>query len=207
MSPAERTDAMFGTEHSRDDGGYADYDGAVHAFQWKLLGKAEILGQFLNEDPVRAVQNPKGEWAMDTQGKRVSVYGYETPGWKGAPWHLTNAIWVKRPVWIIEGRPMDPYYNYGKTIHYVDTESFLGYWKVIYDRAEKYWKTYLPGWVVAHSDDKKHNVALILAQAFDDRADHASSMDIADGTRLPYWCGAKYGYDQFTLSGFVKICK
>jgi len=44
-------------------------------------------------------------------------------------------IWVKRPVYIVEGFPKDPYYSYGKQLFYVDRENFAMYYKVIFDRA------------------------------------------------------------------------
>ena len=68
------------------------------------------------------------------------MFGYETPGWKGAPWAMTNAIWVKRPAWVIEAFPKDPYYSYGRQVIYADRENSILLYKVVYNRAGEYWK-------------------------------------------------------------------
>ena len=43
LTPAGRSDALFGSDFARDDGGYAAYDGKIGDVDWKILGEATIL--------------------------------------------------------------------------------------------------------------------------------------------------------------------
>ncbi len=76
MSPANRSDAMFGSDFARDDGGYVGYDGKIMDFDWKLLGTKEVLAPFLGLKPLRCVQNADGEWVPDPQGKTLVAFAY-----------------------------------------------------------------------------------------------------------------------------------
>jgi hypothetical protein len=87
---------------------------------------------------------------------------------------MTNVIWVKRPVWVLEAFPKDPYYSYGRQVIYADRENGLFHYKVVYNRAGEYWKLAFvdmsPGW----SSDGQHRYAVTAVQmAIDDKSDHA----------------------------------
>jgi hypothetical protein len=214
LSPVDRTDALFGCEFTSDDNGYANCDAKVNDYTWKFLGAGEALGGYVNEgNLIRTYQTPQLEWAMDTRGRQTVELAYEKPGWKGFPWAVTSVIYTKRPVFIIEGRPRDPYSNYGKVIHYIDAETFTGYWKVVYDRAGKYFKTMYSSWLYAESDDKKNHFSMILDTFYDERSDHATVLDFHEfrTPEIPYnfiMPGSKtLTIDQFTMSGFTKVCK
>jgi hypothetical protein len=62
-------------------------------------------------------------------------------GWQGAPWAPVDLVWTPRDVWIVEAIPKDDYYNYGRMLYYVDKQCYYGFYKEIYDRSGKYWKT------------------------------------------------------------------
>jgi hypothetical protein len=74
--------------------------------------------------------------------------------WTGAAWWPINLYLTRRPVWILELYPKDPYYAYGKQYLWIDQELFRGYYKEIYDRAGQYWKTILIGGGIALTRDK-----------------------------------------------------
>ena len=59
--------------------------------------------------------------------------GFQLPGWKGAPWCPTAEILIRRPQWIVEAVPRDPYYLYGKIILRFDKDLFLGSYSSKYD--------------------------------------------------------------------------
>jgi hypothetical protein len=209
MTPANRSDAMFGSDFARDDGAYLGYDGKIPDFEWKLLGKTETLGAFVTTSPMPTRKNVRGEWQIDIagRGKELVKFGYETEGWKGAPWMVTSVTWVKRPAYLIEMRSKDRYYNYGKTLLYVDAELWGGLWKVIWDRSDEHWKTMHLGWGTVESSDKSFltNV-LCLAMIVDERAQHATCVNYVNKDYV--WKNlANIQPDQFSLGGFMKICK
>ncbi len=207
MSPANRSDAMFGSDFARDDGGYVGYDGKIMDFDWKLLGTKEVLAPFLGLKPLRCVQNADGEWVPDPQGKTLVAFAYQDATSKEAPWQITSAVWVNRPVWVIEGKSLDPYYNYGRQVIYVDREVYTYYWKEIYDRSNAFWKLAWSAWYYLQSDDKRMSFNTVcLSVMLDERIQHATFID-SIGDTFPYVCNAKINPEQYSLAGFQKLCK
>lgn len=204
MTPAGRSDAMFGSDFARDDGSYGTYDGHVNNFKWKFLGEGEIIGGYIGTKPMTVTENKNGEWVFNVKKSGLIEWSHEKKGRSAAPWFVDNATWVKRPVWIIEGIPKDPYYNYGKQIIYVDKELNLGYWKVIYDRTGKYWKTLWTYWLMGQDVNKKVGWnAILMSNIVDERSQHATSVD----SSVQYIVGAKVDSNIFSLSGFTALCK
>lgn len=204
MTPAGRSDAMFGSDFARDDGGYGLYDGAIKNFKWKIIGEGEVIGGFIGAKPMTVLKNKDGEWEYDMKNKDLFQWSYKVKGGSAAPWFVESGVWTKRPVWIIEGIPKDQYYNYGKQIFYIDKELNIGYWKVIYDRTGKYWKTLWAMWGMAQDTQKTSSWNAILHfNIVDERAQHATSID----STPKYTCAAKINSNQFSLAGFASLCK
>lgn len=207
MSPANRSDSMFGTDFTRDDWAYSMYAGKMPDFEWKIIGKQEILMEWVSADLIGYKKTDRG-WRVDQKGRDVVKFGYETEGWQGAPWFNTSAIYVKRPVWVVDGKPKDPYYNYGRTITYIDAELYVGAWKLVWDRSEEYWKTQLHCYVGAVSDDKSYRGIPVPYQLIiDDRAQHASITHYAGEDFLWWENYTEADPDQYTLTGFQRLCK
>lgn len=204
MSPANRSDALFGTDMTVDDAN--GYDGKVSAFDWKFLRRQDALLAFLDKDPVRIVQNEQGEWCTTQEIKPV-LYGYQKEGWRGAAWAPTNLVWVKRPVFVLEMIPKDPYYNYGPQELWVDTELYGAAYKVIYDKSRAYWKTLYISSMACQSDDKRVLfTSLATQQLIDDRAGHSTVVEPASPRNIwAYY--ALLDLNDFSLSGFQKFCK
>mgnify|MGYP005831273375 FL=1 len=202
MSPANRSDSFVGSDFCIDDP--YGYDGKVTAFSWKMLRKQEALVPFVSPDPEKIQLNAQGEW--ETRMPRIApVYGYEKPELGLAAWAPTNFIWVKRPVYVIEALSRDPYYNYGKMEVWADAENYGIIYKVIYDRAGLYWKTFYAGFGGVESEDGKTRFLIVRIQNIvDDRTQHASV--IANHVDPEYF-GANLSMDDFTLAGFQKYCK
>ena len=91
MSPANRSDALLGSDFSVDDAN--GYDGKITDFEWKLLGTQEMIAPVLSTETVRIVKNEEGEWET-TRSIPAVVYGHQKEGWQGAPWAPTNLAWV-----------------------------------------------------------------------------------------------------------------
>ncbi len=204
LTPAGRSDAMFGSDFARDDGGYGAYDGAINSFKWKIIGETEIAGAFLGAKPFTVFKNKDGEWEFDLKDKSRYQWSFQKKGKSGAPWFVDSAAWTKRQVWIIEGIPKDPYYNYGRQVLYVDKDLNVSYWKVIYDRTGKYWKTCWVYWAMGQDAQKVSNWnAVMIFVIVDERAQHATSVD----STPKYINGAHIDTNQFSLAGFTKLCK
>jgi hypothetical protein len=144
------------------------WGGKIQYMNWKLLGVQDMLvpisptgieKAMMTESPI-SKKLPQDDRLLP-RGKDISVIpegqiakitwkpedrlqmGYETPGFQGKPWWPTNLKFAKRLCWVVEAKPKDPYYAYGRRVGYIDQKSYWGYWATLYDRAGEYWKTLL----------------------------------------------------------------
>ena len=204
MSPGNRSDALFGSDFSVDD--TSCFDGKVTAMDWRLVGKREALLPFAECGKGRIVRNDEGEWET-TEGVKELIYGYQKEGWQGAPWAPTNWVWVKHPAYVIEMKAKDPYYNYGPQELWVDSEAFVAAYKVINDKAGRYWKMVFQAHSCFESEDKEMQLTAWMDQlAIDERADHATI--IRAMTPADIWTfHAEMETNDFSLAGFAKFCK
>ena len=132
VTPANRSDGFLGSDMTQDDGAY--FDGKVEDFNWKLVGEQELLVLFDRasfEEQAQIERLPGGGLRMVVPDRpRV---GFQQPGWKGAPWCPTAEILIRRPHWVIEAVPKDPYYLYGKIVLRFDKDIYLGSYSSKYD--------------------------------------------------------------------------
>jgi hypothetical protein len=131
-SPANRSDGFLGSDLAQDDGQY--FAGKPEDFAWKLVGESEQLvladeASFQGDVHVRPLAG--GGWRIVFDDR--PWLGYETPGWTGLPWAPTNAVLVKRPFWVVEGVPKDPYYLFGRLLFRFDKDTYRGYWASKHD--------------------------------------------------------------------------
>jgi hypothetical protein len=70
-----------------------------------------------------------------------------------AAWVPTSVFFVPRKVWIVEVAPKDPYYLTGRQVLVIDQESFLPFYKVIYNRGGEYERMLMAGWALASSNN------------------------------------------------------
>jgi hypothetical protein len=132
VSPANRSDGFLGSDLTQDDGAY--FDGKVEDFTWKLVGEQDLLVLFdklsFTAQP-QLERLPEGGWRMEVPGgARV---GFQVPGWTAAPWCPVQEVLIRRPHWVVEAVPKDPYYLYGKLVFRFDKEIFLGSYSSKYD--------------------------------------------------------------------------
>ncbi len=128
VSPANRSDGYLGSDISGDDEFF--FNGKPQDFDWKLIGKRDALRivdprSVHHNLPVRPA--PGGGWISLTD-QTLAHYGYNTPGWTGLYWAPTEAALAKRPVWVIEVRPHDKYYLYGRVELWIDAVTWDGAW-------------------------------------------------------------------------------
>lgn len=203
MSAANRSDAFIGSDECVDD--VNGYDGKVPAFDWKLIRVQDALLAFL-PGVYPFVENRYGEWETTKDVKRV-IYGYEKEGWQGAPWAPTNLIFAKRPVYVIEMTPRDPYYNYGTHYIWASPETYACPYKVVNDRAGQYWKSlYMVNTFVQSADKKMAVIAVPGQNVIDERYKHATITQILSPDN-PWTMKARLNLDDFSMAGFQKFCK
>jgi len=213
LTPASRSDALFGTDMARDDANYNAFDGKIGDVEWRLIGEGEILVSYASQDQLPIVINEKGEWTIDlTNRRKYAAYGYEEYAkdyYKGdvAPWCQTSNVWVKRPVWIVEGRHKDSYYNYGRQIHWMDKETFQVHWKQIFDRSDEYWKMLYYTWSNAKSEKGSERGIMYSSNMIDERTYHGTAQDIFCDNCYYVLNAIGNSADQFSLSGFTKLSK
>ncbi len=116
------------------------YDGKVEYFEWKLVGSGEVIGPLGTDSPyARPLKREKGQrWVMEVPYNRAV---YEVPGATGAPWLTLGNVFVQRPVWVVEGKPRDPYYDLGRVILYIDRELYHAYYKIGYSKGGDQFQT------------------------------------------------------------------
>ena len=206
---ANRSDALAGSDVTLDDA--LVWAGKNQSFTWKLVDSRELLVPALSLDP-QPLHPGKG-WQNGSEWRTGEDYagvhwGYETQGWRGAPWAPTNAVWVKRPVWVVEGRPRDRYYSYGRQLFYVDRDTFQAYYKVVDTPAGEYWKTVLADLGMSCAPRRERCYPVVAMSLFvDDKNDRATATTVAGPHSVVYVNTPAIRPDQFTMQGLLKAGK
>jgi len=124
VSPANRSDGVFGSEMTQDDG-FNGFDAKPEEFAYKLVAAKDEYHTFSPDaldGKIQFIKHPRGRgWVFDTPQAR---YGFREAAWKGLPWASLDNVLVKRPVWMIEAVPHDRYYLYGKLVFGIDRETY-----------------------------------------------------------------------------------
>jgi len=157
ISAASRSEPVGGMDIFADD--INCYAGKVETYHWKLVGEGQILAPIVAQPyalPQRQVSPTR--WMIDTPELPARYEGGSGPG---APWLITGGlVFVRRPVWIVEGVSTDPYYNFGKVIMYFDREMYRIYWKVVNNRAGEYFYNAMCGYTFAETADRTLSAVL-----------------------------------------------
>jgi len=203
-TPANRSDGFLGSDGSVDD--ITAYNGKVAEFEWKLVGRQDVLAPFQCKDPIRVVPTKQGEWRQSTTVAPTRM-GYEDDGWTGAPWCPMNLVYVKRPAWVIEATPKDPYYNSGPQMIWLDVETMGPLYKLVKDRTGVQWKF---GMITTLGYESQDESVRFLAWTdhfvVDMRRNHATQIKLFD-PKVDMVFFAKLDLNDFSLAGFQKYCK
>ncbi|MFN8545361.1 MAG: DUF1329 domain-containing protein [Candidatus Binatia bacterium] len=127
-SPNNRSDGLLGSDLSQDDGNFVDVK--VEDFTWKTIGIRDGL-RIAEPLSVHGHHNGllRADGAIRDTGRGATpTAGYMVPGWTGLGWAPASDALFKRKFWVIEGRPRDRYYLYGRMELWIDTESATGAW-------------------------------------------------------------------------------
>lgn len=203
-SPTNRSENFAGTDLAIDDGG--GFRGKIPDFEWKFIEAKEALVPYLTGKPGMLKKNKYGDWETTGEFGHL-IFGYQKEGWKGAPWAMTNIIWVKQKVYVAELRPKDPAYNYGVQHLWIDPDTFMIPYKLINDRDNKHWKTSVNVGVGLQSPTGEKRLMWLSSQVIvDDRSDHATLIELISDKNKFVW-PAKLNMSDFSLGGFTKFCK
>jgi hypothetical protein len=141
----------MGSDISMDDGPF--FDGKPEDFEFRLLGKKD---QLILIDPFSL----RGEADLVKAGtgwrivwKDVPRIGADLEEWEGLPWAPVSAVLARRPVWVVEARPKDPNYLYGRVVLRLDAQTYHGSWASKYDRADQLLTSYQASRVTYFSPD------------------------------------------------------
>jgi hypothetical protein len=213
LTAANSSEGVFGSYISRDD--FATFAGRIHYFDWKLIGTKEALAPYTL--PVPKTWEPaqphgfvlpanENVAIMPWPGKS-KLFDHNGQSWTGAAWWPTNLHLTKRPVWLLEITPKDPYYAYGRQILWVDKELFFGYYKEIYDRAGEYWKTIVRGGGIALNKEKTFStIQTDFAMALDERRNQATVvLPLREGNDIKVNVGLSP--EHFTYQGLTRFGK
>lgn len=203
-SPTNRSENFAGTDLSLDDGG--GFRGKIPDFEWKYIETKEALVPYLAGKPGMLTKDRYGDWKTTGKFGHV-IFGYQKKGWKGAPWAMTNIIWVKQKVCVAELRAKDPAYNYGVQHLWIDPDTFMIPYKLITDRADRHWKTSINVGIGLESPAGEKRLMWLSSQVIvDDRSDHATSIELISDKNQFVW-PEKMNMSDFSLGGFTKFCK
>jgi len=204
------SDTVMGFDSAPDDfwsGGERD---AMNMSNYRFIEEKDALVPYVCADPEKLVRASNGalQGGFSVSGRKLTM-GYEDKNWKGAPWHLTNIIWIKSRVYVIESKDKSPNYNYGTVQGWVEKGTFVPSYKRNTDVNGKYWKGNYYCGVPMQSADGKFKIIYKFGNVMvDSRRDHGSAYcDIFREGGLCYFEYNSINKSLFTRAGFEKFAK
>jgi len=203
-------DVHFGFDAAPDDTWAGGPKTSFEEARYKFLGEKDALVPYFSKDPRMVHWNKKRTWigiGNASTGFEVKP-GYETPGWTGAPWHITNVTWVKSKVYVVESTSTVPNYVYGPCEGWIEKGTFKHVYKRNVDRSGKLWKGSY--WVIEaiETPDGKYRMTSGNQVCVNMRRDHG---ELYPG---PYRKGCfrqvmvqDMNEKLFTRAGFIKFSK
>lgn len=87
-----------------------------------------------------------------------------------------GAVFVPRELWRVELTSQDPFALYGRQVLYVDSETMLPLFKVVFNRAGNLWKIVMTAFGLAATDDNSRKVPFPVFTAVLDRLNQESAL-------------------------------
>jgi hypothetical protein len=141
INPLNRSDGFLGSDISLDDGPF--FDAKPETFTFRLLARREelmLLDSFSLRGDAEVVAVRGGGWR--SVWKDVPRIGADDPTWTGVAWAPISLALGVRPMWVVEARPRDPNYLYGRLELHLDADTYAGAWVLKYDRSDALIGTY-----------------------------------------------------------------
>lgn len=204
------SDDHFGFDAAPDDSWVGGPKTSINEGVYKFVREQDALVPYVVEGPLKVSWKNKNYLGIGNAETGYELkMGYNTPGWTGAPWHVTNIIWVKSKVWVFTVKSTDRSYKYGECEGWVEKGTFSHIYKRITDVNGKLWKgLYYVNMPVECTDGKFKKMSLEGQVVVDMRRDHGS---VYPGT---YYKGAYFQVliknsepTLFTAGGFKQFYK
>ncbi len=136
LASGQITDSFLGSDLMIED--FEGYNGRISDVKWTYKGTKNLLLPFYNHN----------EQELTSEFKDSD--GYQYVDFHGKGHCFPKVSWQIRKTYILEAEPLDGNHPISKRVHYVDAQTFTLPRTIIYDRAGKYWKSWLIG--QAHPD-------------------------------------------------------
>ncbi len=151
------------------------FSAKITSMDWIFIEKKVLLlpiNKFAAKGPVKFIQQPDGAWQQPV-GVTGPMVGFDTAGWQGAPWAITDIVYVPREMYIVKATPKNRYYNYGESTYAIDpTVGFV--WGEINNRGKELFKSLMATWLPAEWQDKVTFATPVCTVIVDAKSDHAS---------------------------------
>ncbi len=204
------SDVLFGMDSAPDDfwaGGPRD---AIEQGVYRFIEEKDALVPYVSDEPEKLVRTSDGslQGGYSVSGRKL-IMGFEDPAWKGAPWHLTNLIWVTSRVYVIESRSTNPNYNYGPCEGWVEKGTFIPSYKRFTDINGNLWKGHYFCGVPLQTENGSYRIIYKYGIVIVDmRRDHGSAFpDIFDKGGYCFYEKANINKRMFTRAAFEKFTK
>lgn len=197
LSDSTRSDPIAGMDLYADDANC--YAGKVEYFRWKLVGQGTVLAPVMG--PYAFPMKPESPTRFRVEIPPLRA-AFETPGAPGAPWQIVSGlVWVPRPVWLVEGEPTDPRYNFARIVFYFDREMYQIHWKLAYNRAGEYFYNAACGHHWAKTADGSFSaVANDIVIGVNDRTNRAAF----GGRYTSYYVEREYEERRFSIPALMR---
>lgn len=153
LTGSNRSDSLVTSSVAADD--FLGWSGNVNAVRAKVITRTKLLVPFSSLSPI-PLENAGGclkAVGADFSGQSNS-WNFENPKFKGGyDWLPAKGAFVPRDLYKIEISPIDPYYLNGREEVYLDAETMLPFYKIVYDRSGRHWKTVVIGWGFGKTKD------------------------------------------------------
>ena len=153
LTAANRSDSLVTSSMAADD--FLGWSENPNFVQARVLSKSQMLAPFSSLD-LLPLDNSAGclKVGSRAQSDSLVMWNFESPKFKdGADWLPVQGAFVPRELYKLEVSSKDPYYLYGREELYLDAETMLPFYKIVYDRAGRHWKTIIVGWSFGRSRD------------------------------------------------------
>jgi len=204
-SGVSRSDPYFGSD-SWMDNNYM-WSGKNRSFKWKLVGERTVLAPFTHTQ--KEISEEASDGTM-TLKRTIPKWGFRVKDWKGASWAPTDVTYVPRSVWIIEGLPKDPYYNWGLHKFYVDKETYVIWLKEVYEKSGEF-RTWIQ-YMLHYSEGPSGNNTVGVYDTtwfVDEKIHHATLVQKpwhSEHCKI-FMPASKVGIEFYAMSNFLQLSK
>lgn len=177
VATQQKTDAFLGSDIMVED--FLGYSGRIMDMKWSYIGERHVLLPIYKHDRVT------------TSEKKARKYDYHFVDFHGRANCYPNVTWQLRRVYVLDGEPLRDDHPISRRRFYVDAQTYIAPYGLIFDRAGALWKIGIGG--ISHPDhhlEVNHGSAVPLLDSsvmIDVQARHCTTIqmvNVASSERL-----------------------